>query len=91
MWREILIAKHKNFAVGQRLSEFPLRFQAWLSQVDPGNLGAQRRHDCTRIEMRERPGRDWSYRSKGFKSVMCALASYLGQTPYRYYVGLCHS
>ena len=50
MWREVLIAKHENFAVGQRLSEFPLRLHAWLSQVDPGNLGAQRGYDWTRIE-----------------------------------------
>ena len=91
MWREVLIAKHKNFAVGQNLSEFPLRFQAWLSQVDPRNLGAQRGHDWTLIDMRERPGRDWSYRSKGFKSVMRALARYRGQARYRQYVGLCHS
>ena len=88
-WRELLITKHKNFAVGQHLSEFPLRVQAWLSEVDPGNLGAQRRYDWTLMDTRERPARDWSYRSKGFKSVMCALAWYRGR-PCRY-VGLCRS
>jgi len=70
---------------------WPLRFQAWLSQVDPGNLGAQRRHDWTLLDMRERPGRARSYRSKGFKAVMRALARYRGQARDRQYVGLCHS
>jgi hypothetical protein len=91
MRREVLIAKHENFAVGQGLSKFLLRLHAWLLQVDPGNLGAQRGHDWTRINMRERPGRDWSYRPKAFKSMMCALARYRGQVLCRQYVGLCHS
>jgi hypothetical protein len=91
MWREVLIAKHKNLAIGQHLSEFPLRLWAWLSQIDPGNLGAERGHDWTRIDMRESLGRDCFQRLKGFKSVMGSLAWHRGLAPYRECVGLCHS
>jgi hypothetical protein len=91
MWREVLIAKHKHFAIGQRLSEFPSRLKVWLSQVDPGDLGAERGHDWTRIDMRESLPRDRFHWSKGFKSVMCSLARYRGQATYRQCVGLYHS
>ena len=53
IWREVLIAKHKNFAIGQRLSEFPSRLKAWLSQVNPGDLGAERGHDWTRDDIKK--------------------------------------
>src|SRR6185312_11610403 len=90
MRREVLIAKHKNLAIGQRLPEFPSRLQTRPPQVDPGNLGAERGRDWTRIEMRESPRGDWSDRSKGFKSVMGTLTWYRGQARYRQCVGLCH-